>query len=84
MVLSVAPGEYSFNLGLESIRSSDYARASEMTYPALVGLVRRMVVIANAGAFSVVTPRDGQALRYHGLSDLAGDVAIEVLPHPSP
>jgi lipopolysaccharide transport system ATP-binding protein len=78
MVLSVAPGDYSFNIGLESLPSLDYARAAEMTYPALAGLVRRVVVVTNAGRFSVVASRQGQALRHHGLSDLAGDVAIEV------
>ncbi len=42
----------------------------------LASQTRQLLVVSNAGSFSVVTRRHGQALPYHGLCDLEGDASL--------
>ncbi len=79
MTLNIAQGHYSFALGLASIAQEDYARTPDLSYEVLVSRTRQLLVVGNAGSFSVVAPRHGQALPFHGLSDLEGDARVSVL-----
>jgi lipopolysaccharide transport system ATP-binding protein len=79
MVLNVAQGSYTFTLGLASIDPAGSAHAANLSYPALVSHIRQLVFVGNAGSFSVVPRRHGQALPYHGLCDLDGEAQLWVL-----
>jgi lipopolysaccharide transport system ATP-binding protein len=79
MVLNIAQGNYSFALGLASINLNDFARAADMPYLVLASRCRQLLVVGNAGSFSVVARRHGQALPYHGLCDLEGDACLSIL-----
>jgi lipopolysaccharide transport system ATP-binding protein len=78
--LSVAEGRYSFALGLSTIAPADAAAAAEMSYAALCPRMRTLLVVANAGSFSVTERKHGhgQALPFHGLCDLDGDSRLVV------
>jgi lipopolysaccharide transport system ATP-binding protein len=79
MVLNIAQGQYSFALGLASITQDDLAQAREVPYEVLASRLRTLLVVSNAGAFSVVPRRLGQALPYHGLCNLDGDQHVSIL-----
>jgi lipopolysaccharide transport system ATP-binding protein len=80
VVLNLAPGEYTFALGLATGSPDIVARVAEMPYPALAEQVPPVVVASHAGSFTITTRRTGQALTHHGLCDLEGDMVCEVLP----
>ena len=87
MTLSVAPGRYTFALGLATISAADASSAGELSYEALVPRMRTVLVVTNAGAFQVGGRRrgHGQALPFHGVCDLEGDSRLVVVQHePSP
>jgi hypothetical protein len=79
MVLSIAQGNYSFALGLASIDQEGHRHAAHLSYHALVNHIRQLLFVGNAGSFSVVARKQGQALPYHGLCDLDGDAHLSVL-----
>jgi lipopolysaccharide transport system ATP-binding protein len=79
MALRIAQGNYSFALGLSSIDQEGRAHAANLSYPVLVNHIRQLLFVGNAGSFSVVMRRYGQALPYHGLCDLDGDAHLSVL-----
>jgi hypothetical protein len=79
MVLSIAQGNYTFTLGLASIDQEGYAQVANLPYPVLANHIRVLLYVGNAGSFSVVPRRHGQALPYHGLCDLDGDAHLSVL-----
>jgi len=83
MTLSVAPGRYTFALGLATISAADASMAEELSYETLLPRMRTVLVVMNAGAFVVGGRRrgHGQALPFHGLCDLEGDSRLIVL-HP--
>jgi lipopolysaccharide transport system ATP-binding protein len=76
MRLGIAPGTYTFNVGLASLPLGAHTQADAVPYDVLVQHIRPVVVINGAGHFTVVPPRSGHSLPYHGLCDLDGDVAI--------
>jgi lipopolysaccharide transport system ATP-binding protein len=78
IVLDVAPGQYTFGIGLATIDPLSYAEAGSMSYSAIAEVLQATLIINNAGAFSVVARRVGQALPHHGLCNLGGDVRIAV------
>jgi lipopolysaccharide transport system ATP-binding protein len=79
MVLSIAQGSYSFAVGLASIDQEGHEHAANLSYPVLENHLRQLLFVGNAGSFSVVARRHGQALPYHGLCDLDGDAHLSVL-----
>jgi lipopolysaccharide transport system ATP-binding protein len=72
--LDLAPGQYTFGLGLASIDPSAIPHASQMSYPALDERCRPVIVASQAGAFLITARTGGHALTHHGLCDLAGDM----------
>jgi energy-coupling factor transporter ATP-binding protein EcfA2 len=79
IALDVAPGQYTFGLGLATIDAAVYAQAAALSYPAIAEAFHATLIVTNAGAFAVVARRDGQALPHHGLCNLDGDVRLTVL-----
>ncbi len=79
VVLDLAPGRYTFGLGLATIDPAMYAQADAVSYPALAEALHATLIVADVGDFSVTARREGQALPHHGLCDLAGDVRLAVI-----
>ncbi len=79
IVLDVAPGAYTFGLGLATIAAPDYLRAADMPYTMLADRTRTVVVVNGAGTFTVGFRTNGQALPFHGLCDLDGDSHIAIM-----
>jgi lipopolysaccharide transport system ATP-binding protein len=78
VVLDIAPGEYSFGVGLATIDPASYAQADAMSYPAMAERTHAILMVSQVGTFSVVARKIGQALPHHGLCDLDGDMKISV------
>jgi hypothetical protein len=77
--LDVAIGRYTFALGLASIEPDAARLREEMGYAALAERIRAVLVVKDAGTFSVRLRDGGQALPFHGLCDLEGDAQLAVL-----
>ena len=68
---------YTFNVGLASLPAGcTRTRRLDALRCARRSRSGRVVVVNGAGVFTVVPPRSGHSLPYHGLCDLDGDVAI--------
>jgi lipopolysaccharide transport system ATP-binding protein len=78
IVLDIAPGEYTFGLGLATIDPASYAQADAMTYPAMAERLQAILIMSHVGTFTVVARKMGQALPHHGLCDLDGDMKVAV------
>jgi hypothetical protein len=76
--LDIAQGNYSIGLGLATAAPADAAAVEEMSYPTLASRIRTMLVIPHAGSFSVSQRKRGQALPFHGLCVLTGDIQLFV------
>jgi len=82
--LDLAPGRYSFVIGLASIAPEQYAHASTMSHAALHEHTTRVLSIADVGTFTVTLRTTGVELPFHGLCQLPGDQIIDVLPAEEP
>jgi lipopolysaccharide transport system ATP-binding protein len=78
IAMDLAPGNYTFNVGIATIDAAAYAQVTTMPYPAIAELLHNVLMVNNAGAFSVIARRTGQALPHHGICDLDGDVRLTV------
>ena len=78
--LDLAPGRYSFVIGLASIAPDQYAHASTMSHAALHEHTTRVLSIAEVGTFTVTLRTSGMELPFHGLCQLPGDQIIDVVP----
>ena len=72
VTLSLAPGEYSFQVGLASIAPHDYQNRNSLPHELLDARVFRICHVPNAGAFSIsLALRNGVSyLTHHGIADL--------------
>ena len=79
--LDVAPGEYTFNLGLVIIRGDYYNQRSELSHPDLDGHMQHVSNLPQVGQISVgyrhVGARPIQLLHY-GAADLPGKMEVSV------
>ncbi len=80
MRLDVAPGRYTFVVGVASIPQDVHAHASEMSHAALDERITRILSIDGIGGFSVTLRRENLELPFHGLCGLEGDSSIEQTP----
>jgi lipopolysaccharide transport system ATP-binding protein len=80
MRLDVAPGRYTFVIGLVTMGAEDYEQAGHMSHASLHERTTRILSIANVASFTVTLRRDGLELPFHGLCNLAGDAALAVMP----
>jgi lipopolysaccharide transport system ATP-binding protein len=78
--LDVAPGRYTFLIGLATATADDYAHAADMSHAAMDARTTRVLSIANVASFSVTLRRDGLELPFHGLANLGGDAELAVTP----
>jgi lipopolysaccharide transport system ATP-binding protein len=72
--LCLAPGEYSFELGLATISSDYYEKKSSIDHHQLFGNILRICHIPQAGIFCITFRRNhaGAQLTHHGVADLPG------------
>jgi lipopolysaccharide transport system ATP-binding protein len=77
--LDLAPGDYTFGLGLAALDPGAIPHASQMSYPALAEQCRQVIVVAAAGSFAITTRTAGHALTHHGLCDLEGEMASVIV-----
>jgi len=78
--LDVAPGRYTFILGLATMSADNYANAAHMSHASLDACTTRVLSIANVASFSVTLRREGLELPFHGLANLGGDADLAVIP----
>jgi lipopolysaccharide transport system ATP-binding protein len=76
--LDVAPGQYTFALGLATIGEADARVREDLSHEGLESRFTVLLVVADAGAFSVVARRRGLAVTHHGLADLDGDTRVAI------
>lgn len=76
MRLGVATGTYTFNVGCATLPERVHAQVGMLRYEDLAAATRTLAVIPGAGIFSVVARRTGQAVPYHGICDLDGDLVL--------
>ena len=77
--LDVAPGDYSFMVGLATINALDYSQAALMNYEQLRRRIQEILRVRKAGRISVQWRIQGQSLPFHGYADLDGSCALSVL-----
>jgi len=72
--LCLAPGEYSFELGLATIPTDSYEKKSCIDHNQLFGNILRICHIPQAGTFCITFRRYhvGAQLTHHGVADLPG------------
>jgi lipopolysaccharide transport system ATP-binding protein len=78
--LSLAAGEYTFEIGLAAASPSDWKSRDHRPYEAEMEFVQRICHIANVGSFSIrMGSRDGITyLTHHGVADLPGGIRVGV------
>jgi lipopolysaccharide transport system ATP-binding protein len=79
VVLDIAPGEYTFVVGLASIDDVAYQNREHMSHGDLSNATKRVLSVGRAGAFTVSHCRDGMALKHHGLANLPGECELFVM-----
>jgi lipopolysaccharide transport system ATP-binding protein len=79
MELALAPGEYTFAVGLATISADDYAHVTEMDYPGLASKIQDIMRVRQAEIILVRLRTQGQSLPFHGYADLKGDCILSVL-----
>jgi lipopolysaccharide transport system ATP-binding protein len=82
IVLDLAPGEYTFNIGMGALSRQDYERRSRLSHQDLDACLTRVCLLPGVGDFAVVLRRDGQPvqLMHHGVANLAGRCRVTVVP----
>lgn len=79
VVLDIAPGEYTFVVGLASINGVAYQNSEHMSHGDLSNATKRVLSVGHAGAFTVSLCREGMALKHHGLANLPGECELFVM-----
>ena len=79
ILLDIAPGEYTFVVGLATIDDTAYRNCEHMSHGDLSNLTQRVLSVGHAGAFTVSFRSDGMALKHHGIADLSGECELVVM-----
>lgn len=78
ITLDIAPGDYTFIVGLATIDSTSYRNSCYMSHADLSHLTRRVVSVGRAGSFTISLRRDGMSLKHHGIANLPGACVLYV------
>lgn len=78
IVLEVAAGEYTFEMGLGMVNREIYARRHQALYQELAGSIVRLCVVPVAGQFVVTfrRPTGRIQLTHHGVANLPGEIRV--------
>lgn len=77
--LDLAPGDYTFVIGLAMMGAADYQHVEHMHHGHVDELTTRVLSVGQVGAFSVTLHRQGLSLTHHGLCDLPGSSQLVML-----
>jgi lipopolysaccharide transport system ATP-binding protein len=79
VALELAPGDYTFEIGLVSSTQADWERRARMAFQETLGAHVRECHIALAGSFSIgLALHDGiPTLTHHGVANLPGRMSVE-------
>jgi len=77
--LSLAPGEYTFVVGLATIRHEDYVRINQIDYNELENKIKTILRVRQAGRLLIIQKTQGQRLPFHGYTDLSGTCVLSLL-----
>ncbi|MCI9218166.1 MAG: ABC transporter ATP-binding protein [Lachnospiraceae bacterium] len=80
MKLDLGIGDYTFDIGIATMKYADYQKRSYRTQEEVNETMERLATIAQVGSFSIHTKPVGEPMQlmFHGCADLAGDVQIKV------
>ena len=80
MKLDLGIGDYTFDIGIATMKDADYQKRSYRTQEEVNETMERLATIAQVGSFSIHTKPVGEPMQlmFHGCADLAGDVQIKV------
>lgn len=78
--LRLAPGEYTFEIGLAAVAEEEWRNRSYISHDAWAALYTTVCVVTQAGHFSIsLADRNGVAvLSHHGIADLPNMIVTEV------
>lgn len=79
VVLDVAPGRYTFVVGLSSLAPEAAAHADSMSHALLHEHTTRVLSVADIASFTVTLRTAGLELPFHGLCQLPGDQRLEIV-----
>jgi hypothetical protein len=79
MELAVAPGEYTFLVGLATMSADDYSHVTEMGHTQLHSKLQAVLRVRQAGRILVREKTQGVSLPFYGYVDLKGDCVLSVL-----
>lgn len=84
VLLDIAPGEYTFQVGLAAISESDWKAREGISFYEENARIKRICHIPNVGSFSVgLKLRNGIAhLTHHGLTNLEDGIRLSMHPYP--
>ena len=82
IALEVAPGEYTFNLGLVAMRFQDYLQRGTYPHAELDAKLNRVCLLPSVAEFTVVFRKIGKGapLLHHGVANLPGNCQLQVVP----
>jgi lipopolysaccharide transport system ATP-binding protein len=82
VTLDIMVGEFTYEVGLGMLSFETYNQRGRLTHQELDAQIMRLCLVPSAGQFAVVLrrPGDGVQLRHHGLTNLAGDLRMMLLP----
>ncbi len=77
--LSLAPGDYLFEVNLATMEPQGYNRKEILNFPEIVSKLKEVIRLRNAGYFSIIMKTTGHCLPYHGIADLHGECFMNIL-----
>ena len=82
MVLKVAPGEYTFNVGMAAMGLEDYNMRGQMSHMDLDRKIIKVCLLAGVGHFAIGFRTNGKPvqLTHYGMADLPGQFRLHVEP----
>jgi hypothetical protein len=77
--LHLAPGQYTFSVGFSTVTGEAYELATQRPYAFFHHLEEILALVERAGVLQIVPRRSGLDIPFHGLTDLPGAFAMQVL-----
>lgn len=82
IALEIAPGEYTFTIGLATLNQHDFAYRSRYAYVDLAPKVVRLCHLPTVGQFAVILRYSGEPVQllHHGVANLPGQCHLTAIP----
>ncbi|MCX6170067.1 MAG: ABC transporter ATP-binding protein [Ignavibacteriales bacterium] len=79
-ILNISPGEYTFAIGLATIRKEDLEKVNKVDFEKRDLMIKQILRIPQAGRIFIRPDSRNIMLPFHGYADLGGDYQIMVYP----